>query len=190
MQASFSNAERLDRRSVSALRDRHGAAMEPLIRRLIYMSVSPPAAANYDAQIMVGNLASYAFELMKDRLERAVRYSPLAFRVWRAITRMVEIRGDSEDARDLMVWVRQLVRNCGAMRAQSRAIRLRKPKVAGPRERRVRRPCACPSWTWAESDKHGCGYGSPPPGPVRSTRTASAYLDWQLLTAYLLSTGL
>ena len=119
LQASFMIAERMDARSVAALRDRYGQEMELLIRRLIYMSVSPPAARNYDAQVMVGNLASYAFELMKDRLETVARYSPLAFRVWRAITRMVQIRGDSGDAKDLMVWVRQLVRDCGSLRAQS-----------------------------------------------------------------------
>jgi len=32
---------------------------------------------------------------------------------------MVQIRGDSDDSRDLMVWVRQLVRDSGSMRAQS-----------------------------------------------------------------------
>ncbi len=119
LQASFMTAERMEPRSVSALRDRYEQEMEPLIRRLIYMSVSPPAAGNYDAQIMVGNLANFAFELMKDRLETAVRYSPLAFRVWRAISRMVQIRGDSDDRRDLMVWVRQLVRDSGSMRDHS-----------------------------------------------------------------------
>ena len=36
--------------------------MELLVRRLILISVAPPTSRNYDAQILLGMLASYAFE--------------------------------------------------------------------------------------------------------------------------------
>ena len=107
--SAFMAAERMDTRSVAALRASYTREIDPLVRRLILMSVGPPTCESYDAQMMLGSLASYAFELTKDRLESKMRYSPLAFRLWRSITRQVRLRRDAEHARDLMVWVRQLL---------------------------------------------------------------------------------
>ena len=71
--------------------------MELLVRRLILISVAPPTSRNYDAQILLGMLASYAFEPMRHRLESQLRHSPMAFRVWRAITKLVILsEGDAQ----------------------------------------------------------------------------------------------
>jgi hypothetical protein len=117
--SAFMAADKVDAgRSVERIRDHYGKEMELLARRLILISAAPPTARNYDAQMMLGSLASYAFELMKDQLELQLRYSPLAFRVWRAITKLVRLRGDGEHA-ELRAWVRQLIRNSGELRQYS-----------------------------------------------------------------------
>ena len=81
--------------------------------------MSPPSPWNYDAQILLGSLASFAFEPLKDWLDTAVRYSPLAFRVWRAITKLVKLRGDGGHAEELMEWVQQLIGDSAELRARS-----------------------------------------------------------------------
>lgn len=117
--SAFTAAERMDQRSVATLRERYGGEIDLLVHRLILISVAPPTSTNYDAQIMLGSLSNYAFELVRDRLERTLRYSPLAFRVWRAISKLVKLRGDGAHATDLRVWVRQLVRASGELRVRS-----------------------------------------------------------------------
>jgi hypothetical protein len=117
--SAFTAADKVDNgRSVESIRERYGKEMGLLVRRLILISVSPPTSANYDAQMMLGSLASYAFELMKDELEMRVRYSPMSFRVWRAITKLVKLRESGEHA-DLRPWVRSLIRNSGELRKRS-----------------------------------------------------------------------
>src|SRR5260370_1221028 len=63
-------AEKMDRagKSVTSPRDRYTEEMEPLVRRLTLISVAPPTSRNYDAQVMLGSLASYAFEPMREHL--------------------------------------------------------------------------------------------------------------------------
>jgi hypothetical protein len=117
--SAFMGADRVDSRSVESVRERYSQELELLVRRLILISVSPPTSRNYDAQIMLGGLASYAFEPMKDWLDTAVRYSPLAFRVWRAITKLVKLRGNGEHAGELTQWVQQLIGDSSELRARS-----------------------------------------------------------------------
>ena len=64
-------------------------------------------------------LASYAFEPMRDRLESQLRYSPMAFRVWRAITKLVMLSEDGEHADALKAWVRRLIADSGELRKHS-----------------------------------------------------------------------
>lgn len=117
--SAFMTAEKLDQRSVASIRERHGRELDGLIRRLILLSASPPTARTYDAQMMLGNLTSYAFELTRERLESAVRNSPLSFRVWRSISKQVGFRETSLQSASLRTWVRQLVRDSGALRERS-----------------------------------------------------------------------
>ena len=93
--------------------------MELLVRRLILISVAPPTSRNYDAQILLGMLASYAFEPMRDRLDSQLRYSPMGFRVWRAITKLVMLSEGGEHTDALKAWVRQLIRDSEELRKHS-----------------------------------------------------------------------
>jgi len=101
------------------IRDRYDKDLDLLVRRLILISVSPPGASNYDAQVLLGMLASYAFEPMRDRLDSQLRHSPMAFRVWRAVTKLVKLIEGGEHADALKDWVRHLTRDSAALRKNS-----------------------------------------------------------------------
>jgi hypothetical protein len=105
--------------SIGSIRRHYSSELDLLVRRLILISVAPPTSRNSDAQILLGSLASYAFELMKDRLERELRGSPLGFRVWRAITKLVTIHAESDHTDSLKAWVRDLIRDSEELRDRS-----------------------------------------------------------------------
>jgi hypothetical protein len=117
--SAFTAADRVGSSSVQAVREEYSQQIELLVRRLILISVSPPAPRNYDAQILLGSLACYAFEPTRDWLDSAVRYWPLAFRVWRAITKLVKLSDSRGRTGDLREWVQQLVSDSGELRASS-----------------------------------------------------------------------
>jgi hypothetical protein len=71
--------------------------------------VAPPTSRNYDAQIMLGSLASYAFEPMREHLDTALRFSPMGFRVWRAIAKLVKLNAESRHSEPLKSWVQELI---------------------------------------------------------------------------------
>lgn len=104
---------------VGTLRGRHDHELEELARRLILLSVGPPTWRNYEAQTLLGLLASYAFEQVKDSLERKLRYSPVGFRVWRAVTRLVKFSEDEIHTEDLRQWIRQLLLDSRELRKRS-----------------------------------------------------------------------
>jgi hypothetical protein len=104
---------------VTRIRDHYREEMDQLVRRLILVSAGPPTPRNYDAQILLGMLASYAFEDTKDLLESELRYSPLGFRVWRAITKLVSLSSHGEHADALRGWVRWLVTHAEDLRKDS-----------------------------------------------------------------------
>jgi hypothetical protein len=104
---------------IATIRDRYEVDLELLVRRLTLIAVSPPTATNYDAQVLLGMLASYAFEPLRDRLDTQLRHSPMSFRVWRAVTKLVKLSQDGEHADALKVWVRQLMRDAEGLRKDS-----------------------------------------------------------------------
>ena len=69
--------------------------------------------------MLLGMLASYAFDLMRDRLEFELRESPLGFRVWRAITKLVMLGKGGEQTEALRAWVRRLIRDSEDLRTRS-----------------------------------------------------------------------
>jgi hypothetical protein len=125
MQASallseFMAADKMDAPGViNLIRDRHGSEVKDLVSRLILISSGPPASRSYDAQTLLGMLASYSFEQLKDRLESKVRFSPMGFRVWRAITKLVQLNQDSSHTEALRAWVERLIRDSGTLRVDS-----------------------------------------------------------------------
>lgn len=105
---------------VAGIRGRYQEELELLVRRLIIISVSPPTQSNYDAQVLLGMLASYAFEPLIGMLDFQLRHSPMSFRVWRAITKLVKLSSDDAGrAEALKRWVQQLIRDSGKLRQQS-----------------------------------------------------------------------
>ena len=104
---------------VNIIHDRHSEEMMLLVRRLVLISAGPPASRNYDAQTLLGMLASYAFEQMKDCLESKVRFSPLGFRVWRAIAKLVKLNEAGANTGALRVWVERLIADSGQLRKDS-----------------------------------------------------------------------
>ena len=104
---------------VADIRARYSAEMEMLMRRLILISVVPPTSRNHDAQILLGMLGSYAPSLMMDRLDSQLRYSPMAFRVWRAITKLVRVSEGGVQAAMLKGWIRQLITDSEKLRLYS-----------------------------------------------------------------------
>lgn len=106
-------------KSVTSPRDRYTQEMQPLVRRLTLVSVAPPTSRNYDAQIMLGSLASYAFEPMREHLEMALRFSPMGFRVWRAIAKLVKLNAESSHSESLRSWVQGLIADSEELRKVS-----------------------------------------------------------------------
>lgn len=120
--SAFWAAERMNdsHASVARLRERYHEEIGWLVRRLIVVTEVPPTPRNYDAQILLGSLASYAFKVMKPHLENELRYSPLGFRVWRSITKLVTLsREDSEHTDELRAWVRELIGDSEELRVDS-----------------------------------------------------------------------
>ncbi len=108
-------------RSITGILDHYGEQeLDRLVRQLILISVAPPSTMYYDAPILLGSLASYAFETMRPRLDFELRFSPLGFRVWRAITQLVKLSTRNEQhIDDLRSWVAGLIRDSGKLRSSS-----------------------------------------------------------------------
>lgn len=106
--------------SIQAIRYRYRQEMPLLVRRLILISAGPPTPRNIDAQVMLGSLASYDLQKMQDILEHELRYSPLGFRIWRAITKLVKLSPtQGEHAEALRSWVRRLMDSSEELRKSS-----------------------------------------------------------------------
>ena len=121
MLSALMAADKMDKagKSVTSPRDRYTEEMEPLVRRLTLVCVAPPTSRNYDAQIMLGSLASYAFEPMREHLDTALRYSPMGFRVWRAIAKLVKLNAESRHSEPLKAWVQGLIGDSEELRKLS-----------------------------------------------------------------------
>jgi hypothetical protein len=118
--SEFITVDKLDMPgAVTEIRGRYRKEMDLLVRRLILISVAPPTSRTYDAQILLGMLASYAFELTRDRLEAQLRDSPMSFRVWRAITKLVMLSEGGEQTEGLRSWAARLLGDAGELRNRS-----------------------------------------------------------------------
>lgn len=90
-------------------------------QRLIMLGGSPPTSRNVDALIVLGGLTRYSFRRVSQILERAIRDSPLGFRAWRAVSKLVRIKRepDSEIDRELRRWVPRLLKDAEELRPKS-----------------------------------------------------------------------
>jgi hypothetical protein len=117
--SEFIAADKVGTANTITIRKRYSEELKLLVRRLILISVAPPTSKNLDAQILLGMLGRFALEPMMDRLDSQVRYSPMGFRVWRAITKLVNVAEGSQLADTLKHWVRQLIIDSGNLRHYS-----------------------------------------------------------------------
>jgi len=117
--AEFVAAGRIGHRGITAIRDRCGGEIDLLARRLALVSVGRPGSRSYDAQTLLGMLACYCFDQTRDGLERKVRYSPMGFRIWRPLTRLVMLSGDSGQPAAIRDCVRDLLLESGELRKRS-----------------------------------------------------------------------
>ncbi|MFF7993449.1 hypothetical protein ACFZDG_27115 [Kitasatospora xanthocidica] len=119
---SLSLAAAKARKGVQAgIYGRYGDEMTALVDRLILIGVAPPTLRNTDALFLLGSLAKYSFERIKDRLAEALA-QPLGFRIWRAITELVQLANKENDpalAASVKPWVRKLLANAEDLREAS-----------------------------------------------------------------------
>lgn len=112
--SSFLAAENLDKasrksRAVLAVHDRYYDEIKHVVEQLIILGYAPPTSRSVEALIMLGTLGSFAFDIMQPILEVALK-RPLGFRVWRAVTKLVQLsRSESNYEDDLRSWVSQLL---------------------------------------------------------------------------------
>lgn len=81
-------------RSSRSIPDGYTDHIGHIVDRLILIAGGPPTARNIEAQILLGNIAKYAFGITVGKLEYALRNTPLGFRVWRALTKLVLLSKD------------------------------------------------------------------------------------------------
>jgi hypothetical protein len=122
---TFLAAEAVDRTApasrgaVKTVRERYQSEILQVVQQLILIGEAPPTPQNVEALIMLGTLGSYAFDIMKRRLEQAL-VLPLGFRVWRAIAKLVTlIKPTSPYKRELIKWVEQLLEQAEDLRMKS-----------------------------------------------------------------------
>ncbi|GLI03592.1 hypothetical protein Pa4123_88700 [Phytohabitans aurantiacus] len=84
-------------RPIAALRDKHAGQIKDVVERLILIAGAPPTPRNVEAQILLGSLAKYAFEITFGRLEDSLRHTALGFRVWRALTKILLLSQAEQD---------------------------------------------------------------------------------------------
>jgi hypothetical protein len=107
---------------VERVSGQYGAQIEKVVNRLILVGMSPPTPHSVEALVLLGSLASYAFDVVANRLEDALWNAPLGFRVWRAVTSLVQAStGESSGLpRDtLRDWVHLQLQDCMRLRAVS-----------------------------------------------------------------------
>jgi hypothetical protein len=115
----FIAADKVGAANVGTIQRRYRDELELLVRRLIRISVAPPTSRNLDAQILLGMLGRFALQPTMDRLDRQVRFSPMGFRVWRSITKLVSVVEGTRDADTVQRWVRSLIVDSGRLRHYS-----------------------------------------------------------------------
>jgi hypothetical protein len=93
----FRTAKRAGR-GVGKIRDKYLTLFAEIVRRLILIGAQPPTARNVDALLLLGGLARYAFDDLRGTLEEELEQSPFAFRIWRAVTKLIKLAAESQHA--------------------------------------------------------------------------------------------
>src|SRR5262249_35681229 len=95
---------------------------DAVVKRLILVGVSPPTPHSVEALILLGSLASHAFDEARHSLDNALRNEPFGFRVWRGITSIVHTSmvGRPNHFPDrLSVWIQRQLKDAPKLRVDS-----------------------------------------------------------------------
>ena len=119
--SAFMATEKMDTggASLASVVQHYRAQLELLVRRLVAVSGAPPTARNHDARVLLGLLASYTPPMMMRLLEAELKYSPLGYRVWRVITKLVTLSEEGEQNDALRPWVYRLLGESEELRTRS-----------------------------------------------------------------------
>jgi hypothetical protein len=121
--SAFLAAEQFDRvdhtsRTVQAVHNRYFEEIVHVVDQLIILGYAPPTPRSVEALIMLGTLGGYAFEIVKNELEYALK-QPLGFRVWRVITALVMLSRRASHTPSLRRWVRKQLNAAEELREKS-----------------------------------------------------------------------
>jgi hypothetical protein len=146
--SAFLAAEQFDRvehtsRTVQAVHNRYFEEIVHVVDQLIILGYAPPTPRSVEALIMLGTLGGYAFEIVKNELEYALK-QPLGFRVWRVITALVMLSRRASHTPSLRRWVRKQLKSAEELREKSLY-----PGRSLDLELAIRIP---PDWSPAEDD--------------------------------------
>ena len=137
--------------SSGIVRDQGAGAIAHVADRLILLAGGPPTPRHYEAQALLGSLAKFAFEIVLNRLEASIRRSPLGFRSWRPLTKLLMIaRNDQRDGDDALA---QALRHPLTTLVQD-ASELRSASINPGRSLDLELLVAIP-WNWAGEDQEG-----------------------------------
>ena len=119
--SAFMAADKMDTggASLASVVQRYRPDLELLVRRLVAVSGGPPTARNHDARVLLGLLASYTPSTMMRLLEAELKYSPLGYRAWRAITKLVTLSEAGGQTDALRPWIYRLLGESEALRTRS-----------------------------------------------------------------------
>jgi hypothetical protein len=107
-------------RGTRRVRQQYAAQISKIMEQLIPIGVAPPTPRNIDALLLLGGLGKYSFDVAKGILEGEIRKSPLGFRVWRAVTNLVQLsKDDSALVGNIKPWVKDLLEAAEGLREKS-----------------------------------------------------------------------
>ncbi|MFE7908611.1 hypothetical protein [Streptomyces albogriseolus] len=106
------------KRRVGDTRNRAAGKLTGLVNQLILIGCTPPTARNTDALVILGSLAKYSLRETSDLIKDALVSQPLGFRVWRAVTNLVQLTKNETDEQ-VEKWVTDLFKEAASLREKS-----------------------------------------------------------------------
>jgi hypothetical protein len=121
--SAFLAAEQFDRvdhtsSTVQAVHNRYFKEIVHVVEQLIVLGYAPPTPRSIEALIVLGTLGGYAFDIVTERLEYALK-RPLGFRVWRVITALVMLSRRASHTLRLRQWVKKQLVSAETLRERS-----------------------------------------------------------------------
>lgn len=109
------------RRSSAELRQRYKKKIHTIAERLALIGGAPPSPRDIDALVLLGSLTKYAFDADPgDLIGGELRTSPLGFRHWRVVTKLVHLGSENLSSHShLKGWVTRILDDAEELRHRS-----------------------------------------------------------------------